>query len=1857
MSYISDHYSTSFSQPIYNEGKQMFHAPFRRSLSQQNSTTSSRKSHTYGENGLRRRSLRVEPLEERQLLSATLYVDANFVGGTQSGADWANAYSDIQPALAQAVVLNADADPLNDIDQIWIADGVYTPTSGSNRTASFYMESGVSLYGGFEGVSASVVEDALDDRVRDENNRLTYETTLSGDIGTEDVTGDNSYRIIQAHNVNNVTIDGLKITGAVNSTENGGGLFSNMSDLTLRALTIEGNEALHGAGLYVDDTTLTLIDSRIYANHALSTGGGMRTDSTCDATVINTLFVSNEADDGGAVFAGGNGDSLVRFINSTIVNNDTVLYSGGVSVAYGTVTLRNSILWNNSGTQASTRGNNAYLVAGSDNLIDVDPQFLRDPSGGDYGDLRLQVGSSAIDTGDNDFLLPGITTDLDGFLRITDGDLDGTATIDIGAYESKPVFAINDVTVDESDGTLEFTVSLSSPLSVNVDVDVSFTDNETDASDFDHAIKTVTFLAGETEKIVSVPITDDSITELSETFTASLSLETETDLDSIFNTNTVIAAGFPNVQSVRIVDMDLDDNLDVLAMWQGGNGWWKGEGSADGTWAHHKIGLGGIQSGYTSGVDAGDFDNDGDIDVALALSEWNDVDWIRNTDGLATTWDNHVVLNTTFDRAQAVRAGDIDGDGDSDFIVSSPHWKDLTWWRNNGNGSFAAVGLGYSEDGGHRNVDLADLNGNGSLDIIDARHEAVSVHINVNGTFNGDSQTRYLQLGWGMGGSTYATSGDFNGDGNLDVIGAMGNGTIYWYENTDGSATDWENHFIANISAKWLASGDFDRDGDTDFASVSGSTISWWANSENGATWTEYVCATDLAGASSVATDDIDKDGDLDLVATGGTNGEVRVIENNLVLLHNIDDSDTGIGTILDNDTNDPPSVSLQNVTITTLPEDTDTSARIKVADIVITDDALGTNELSLTGDDAALFEIVGTELYLKAEASLDFETNLQLDVTVAVDDITVGTTPDDMASLTIDITDVAESDFGDAPQIYPTLLADDGAHHVAIGPTLGLQRDLELDGLPSVGANGDDLNGTPDDEDGLVNIPILAPGLQQTPLDVVASGPSFLNAWIDFNVNGIWESSEQVAVDSPLVAGSNQLMLDIPLSAVPGTTYARFRLTGYDTNGALLPTGLADDGEVEDYALSIENDFYITGDPANDDDVKIWPGTPGGTQHRVDVNGVSSFFDATMNANIYVDGLGGTNTLSVYGKSIAENAAFDETSVHVNESGVYDIFAQGFGNAYVYGGGGADTAQILGSAGNDNFYTNESYTYLRGNDGSFLNYLKDFNEISVDVSGDAGIDTAYMYDGANDDILIAGEAQATLDYSSNILPGVNITATGFDRVDAYGQNGGTDQATLNGSSGDDTFTGLTTYAYLTGNGGAYVNYVKGFDNVTADVSGTTGSDTAKLFDGAGDDDLQAGETQVVLDFDATGASDPNLTAVGFPDVSVYALNGGDDTALMTGSAGNDRFTGRETYGRMKGDDGAFINYAKGFDSVTADVSGTTGTDVAILYDGAGDDRLEANEATAAIDFNALPGVNDANVSATGFNQTYSYATSGGNDAALLIGSEGDDRLTVKKEYVLLRDSVGGLYHYTTGFDLVDSDVAETAGDDVAYFYDGTGNDDFTSTPITATIDYDALPGSPDIEATATGFDEVYAYAMSGGTDAADLTGSASIDRYHAFSDRSYMRPDDDSYLTYTKGFQSTTAHSIGSGDFAFLYDTDGNDVLNADSTSAAFTLNPTSGGQVVNTATAFDQVYSNASNGGLDKAYLTGTSGDDIFVGDADWGYLLRSVGPDDFFNSVRYFDEVYADPGDDVDGNDDLLDLNVTYLLDTDPDNGNVW
>ena len=173
--------------------------------------------------------------------------------------------------------------------------------------------------------------------------------------------------------------------------------------------------------------------------------------------------------------------------------------------------------------------------------------------------------------------------------------------------------------------------------------------------------------------------------------------------------------------------------------------------------------------------------------------------------------------------------------------------------------------------------------------------------------------------------------------------------------------------------------------------------------------------------------------------------------------------------------------------------------------------------------------------------------------------------------------------DYGDAPSdlsstdptlinIYNVLDADGAAKHT-INPAvhMGASIDAETDGQPNAAASGDG-----SDDDG-VTFPAFPDGKsvlyveQANTLTVNVSTAGYLNAWIDWNENGVWDASDNIASDKAVVAGNNTLTVTLPNTTTQGSKYARFRFctTAGQCSSA---SGLASDGEVEDYKID-----YVT--------------------------------------------------------------------------------------------------------------------------------------------------------------------------------------------------------------------------------------------------------------------------------------------------------------------------------------------------------------------------------------------------------------------------------------------------------------------------------------------------------------------------------------------------------------------------------------------------------------------------------------------------------------------------------------------------------
>lgn len=255
--------------------------------------------------------------------------------------------------------------------------------------------------------------------------------------------------------------------------------------------------------------------------------------------------------------------------------------------------------------------------------------------------------------------------------------------------------------------------------------------------------------------------------------------------------------------------------------------------------------------------------------------------------------------------------------------------------------------------------------------------------------------------------------------------------------------------------------------------------------------------------------------------------------------------------------------------------------------------------------------------------------------------------------NLALSFGNMSAIDYGDAPDSYGTSIAAGGASHGYLaGLQLGQNLDVEPDGIPSVNADSDDLNQNSNDEDGVAfNLPtsILFPG-SETEFDVTLStgtnSPARLNAWFDFNRNGVFtDPGEQVIVADRKGTGTYRYKITVPDDAVPGLTYARFR---YGYEGDIGPTGPARAGEVEDYVVRI-----LSNTPDAVDDRFEVNQDSNANQLLVLTNDVSSLNGPIFVVSTGLPNRGGTATPSATGSFITYTPA---PGFSGNESFTYTI-------------------------------------------------------------------------------------------------------------------------------------------------------------------------------------------------------------------------------------------------------------------------------------------------------------------------------------------------------------------------------------------------------------------------------------------------------------------------------------------------------------------------------------------------------------------------------------------------------------------------
>lgn len=382
--------------------------------------------------------------------------------GDRTGASWQNA-KDLQAALTDA----------SSGEQLWVKAGTYKPTNDSfDLHATFQLKSGVAIYGGFAGT-----ETRLSQRNMDSNP-----TILSGDIDNNDaanpaaftyqVRGSNSYHIVTGNYTDSTAVlDGFTITGGsanagVFPDDRGAGM-ANMENAspTLNNLIFSGNSAGYGAGMMNVRSSPTIKNVVFSGNSASTNGGAIYNHFSSNSTFTNVTFIANSATyAGGAIviaatsnptfrnvvfsgnYAGQCGgaiatnDTIATLVNVTFSGNSAGTAGGICNQVGSNLTIRNSIVWNNSGGEIVNINSAAEVqyslikggYSGAGN-ISSDPRFITSINPGSApaiaGDLHLRSNSPAVDAGTNNAVVD--SKDRDGKQRIIGPN------VDMGAYEQQ----------------------------------------------------------------------------------------------------------------------------------------------------------------------------------------------------------------------------------------------------------------------------------------------------------------------------------------------------------------------------------------------------------------------------------------------------------------------------------------------------------------------------------------------------------------------------------------------------------------------------------------------------------------------------------------------------------------------------------------------------------------------------------------------------------------------------------------------------------------------------------------------------------------------------------------------------------------------------------------------------------------------------------------------------------------------------------------------------------------------------------------------------------------------------------------------------------------------------------------------------------------------------------------------------------------------------------------------------------------------------------------------------------------------------------------------------------------------------
>ncbi|MBI1266535.1 MAG: hypothetical protein GC193_03785 [Cryomorphaceae bacterium] len=278
----------------------------------------------------------------------------------------------------------------------------------------------------------------------------------------------------------------------------------------------------------------------------------------------------------------------------------------------------------------------------------------------------------------------------------------------------------------------------------------------------------------------------------------------------------------------------------------------------------------GFFAGTVPNIVPGDIDNDGDVDIVVSVFDAGKVYWVPNLGDGEFGTEILIADNVTY--CTHVITADVNGDGSLDVIATKFGVAEMVWCANDGLGNFGPKNIISTSATSIFSLHSADIDNDGDMDLFSTNNGSSS------------SISLYRNDGLGNFGLPELVTNevisprdvetaDLDGDGDLDLISAsVGDNKFAWYEN-DGTGTFGVQNVLSStaIGANALVIFDADGDGDLDIvgSSETDKQVVWFTNNGEGGFSAENYITTTPSQVKQLQALDMNGDNDLDIVTIG----------------------------------------------------------------------------------------------------------------------------------------------------------------------------------------------------------------------------------------------------------------------------------------------------------------------------------------------------------------------------------------------------------------------------------------------------------------------------------------------------------------------------------------------------------------------------------------------------------------------------------------------------------------------------------------------------------------------------------------------------------------------------------------------------------------------------------------------------------------------------------------------------------------------------------------------------------------------------------------------------------------------------